>query len=216
MEAALRIYFAGEVTVAATFLALGLAGLVLGVALLRRATHARSRAFRRGLALPVLGIALAQGAVGGAVLVRTDAQVAALRAQLAEAPADYRAAEGARMRAMVRGFRTLALIEVVLMLVGATLTVVGRARRRLGLLGAGLGLVVEGGLSLAVDQYAAYSARAYVGALLRFQPDASEHPGLEWARPTIPPRARSVPERHARRVATNLPSSAQHTSPAES
>ncbi len=211
MEAALRTYFAGEVTVAATFLALGLAGVVLGVALLRRRS-----AFRRGLALPVLGIALAQGAVGGAVFLRTDAQVATLSAQLAEAPAQYRAAEGARMREVVRGFRTLALIEVVLMLSGATLTVLGRARRRLGLLGAGLGLVVQGGMSLAVDQYAAYSARAYVGALLRFQPDASEHPGLEWARPTIPPRARSVPERHARRVATNLPSSAQHTCPAES
>ncbi|MCA9558432.1 MAG: hypothetical protein H6704_25740 [Myxococcales bacterium] len=193
MEAALRTYFAGEVTVAATFLALGLAGLVLGVALLRRATHARSRAFRRGLALPILGVALAQAAVGGAVFLRTDAQVAALSAQLAEAPAQYRAAEGARMRAVVRGFRTLALIEVVLMLVGATLTVVGRAKRRLGLVGAGLGLVVQGGLSLAVDQYAAYSARAYIGALLQFDPAESKHPDLEWAHPTLPPRARTVP-----------------------
>jgi hypothetical protein len=57
------------------------------------------------MAYPLAAVALIQLAVGGAVYLRTDGQVAALREQLASAPAEYQAEELQRMEKVAAWFK---------------------------------------------------------------------------------------------------------------
>src|SRR5262249_2972577 len=65
----------------------------------------RSAGPYRGMIAPLLIIGVIQVGVGGAVLFRTDRQVATLTARLAEDPAALRREETARMAKVMAGFR---------------------------------------------------------------------------------------------------------------
>jgi len=85
MLSQLDAYFAAERTESLVFLAFGLAAIAFSVFALWRL---RDPLFK-GMAIPMLVVGLIQAGVGATILARTDSQVAALKAQVDSAPANF-------------------------------------------------------------------------------------------------------------------------------
>ena len=103
----LQAYFADERTESLVFMAFGLVAVLLAALTLWRV---RDPLFR-GMAVPVLVVGLIQLGVGYVIHARTDAQVAALSAQLQNKPAAFKAQELARMKTVRTSFAVYKGIE---------------------------------------------------------------------------------------------------------
>jgi hypothetical protein len=91
-------YFATEKLQSLLFMAVGAVAIAWAGRLLRR------RSPLRGMAGPLVAVALIQLVVGASVYLRTEGQVTGLTRQLQEQPAAFRADEGARLRTVITRF----------------------------------------------------------------------------------------------------------------
>jgi hypothetical protein len=156
---ALASYFAGEKRESALFLLAGVAALAAAAALFRGASP------WRGMIAPLAIVGVIQAAVGGAVLLRTDRQVAALAERVPREPAEVRRDETARMEKVMAGFRAYKAVEVAIIALGVALALLfpyGSA-----LHAAGAGCLAQGALMLVLDLFAEGRAHAYLAALAR-------------------------------------------------
>jgi hypothetical protein len=151
-------YFAAEKLESLLFMAVGAAAIVWAWWLLRR------RSPLRGMAGPLVGVALIQLAVGSSVYFRTDGQVSASTRQLQERPAEFKRDESARMKTVIANFELYKRIELGLLALGMALVVL--LRNRAFWFAFGLGLVLQSGSMLALDFVAEARARDYLGLLL--------------------------------------------------
>jgi hypothetical protein len=151
-------YFGAEKLESLLFIVVGALAIALGLLLLRR----RSRL--RGMAIPLIAVALIQGVVGGTVYLRSDTQIAQLQQQAREAPADFKRGEAARMRTVIANFDLYRRIEIGLLALGMALVVLLR-NREFGF-AFGLGLVLQSGFMLALDHFAEARAHDYFKAVL--------------------------------------------------
>lgn len=147
-------YFSEEKAESALFVLVGVVAIALSVWLWRTGSA------YRGMAYPLIGVALIQLVVGGTVYLRTDGQLAVLAAQLASAPAAYQAAEVARMEVVMRSFALYKIIELALFAVGVALTYVFRQKEML--YAVGMGLVVQSSLMLVADLFAEKRGDTYL------------------------------------------------------
>lgn len=150
-------YFAEEKAESWLFVLVGVAAIALSVWLVRTGSA------YRGMAWPLVAVGLIQIAVGGAVLLRTDGQVAGLLAELARSPEAVRAAEVPRMEVVMRNFQLYKVIEIALLVVGIVLTYA--FRRREVLYGVGVGLVLQSSVMLVLDLFAEKRGDTYLEAL---------------------------------------------------
>jgi hypothetical protein len=157
-------YFAEEKAESWLFILVGVVAVGTSVWLLR------SGSSYRGMAYPLIAVALIQLVVGGTVAFRTDTQVAALVQQLASSPAAFQTEEVPRMEAVMRNFQLYKVIELVLLLTGVALTYA--FRRKELVYGIGVGLVVQSALMLVLDLFAEKRGDAYLAAI-RELPTAS-------------------------------------------
>lgn len=158
MREQLISYFSAEKQESLVFLGAGLAAIALSAWLLRTGS-----AFR-GAAVPLVLVGLIQLTVGGAVFLRTDAQIAALLARLEAAPATLAHDEVPRMETVMRNFSVYKIIELAIFALGVALTYAGRDRATL--YAAGIGCVAQGAVMLLCDLFAEHRGAAYL-ALLR-------------------------------------------------
>lgn len=161
LQANMAEYFLAEKQESLLFLLVGAVAIGASVYLLA------TKHSYRGMAYPLIAVGLIQLAVGGAVYFRSDAQAAALREQLAGAPAAYKAAELPRMEKVAVNFTIYKWIEISLLALGIAMTLAFRRREQL--LGAGIGLILQSALMLGLDLFAERRAETYI-ALIRELP----------------------------------------------
>lgn len=158
MEQHLLPYFAAEKQEAVLFMLVGVAAIAVAVMLLAR------RHRYRGMAYPLVGIALIQLTVGATVYFRTDEQVAALQAQYRQDPAAFKADETRRMETVVRNFDAYKVIEIALLVAGLAMAL-GLRRRELWH-AVGVGLALQSALMLMLDLFAEKRADEYLKFVL--------------------------------------------------
>lgn len=151
-------YFAAEKIGSLVFMLIGAAAITWAVLLLRR------RSSLRGMAAPLIAVALIQLVVGSTVYLRNDAQVASLQQQLRADPAAFKAAETPRMKAVIANFALYRSLELGLLALGMALVVL--LRNREFWFAFGLGLVLQAALMLALDYFAERRAHEYFKAVL--------------------------------------------------
>ncbi len=151
-------YFGAEKLASLLFIAVGALAIAWAVLLLRR----RSRL--RGMAIPLVAVALIQLAVGGTVYLRSDAQIARLQQQAREAPAEFKREEAARMRSVIANFELYRRIQIGLLALGMAIVVL--LRNREFWFAFGLGLVLQAFAMLALDHFAVARAHSYFKAVL--------------------------------------------------
>jgi len=152
-------HFGAEKLQSLLFIAVGTLAIVLALRLLRR----RSRL--RGMAVPLIAVALIQLGLGASVYLRSDAQTARLQQQAQQAPAQFKSDEAARMRSVIANFERYRRIEIGLLALGMALVVL--LRNREFWFAFGLGLVLQAGVMLALDHFAETRAHSYFKAVLR-------------------------------------------------
>lgn len=150
-------YFAEEKAESWLFILVGVVALGASVWLLRTGSS------YRGMAYPLIAVGLIQIVVGGSVAFRTDAQVAALTAQLASSPSAFQLAEVPRMEVVMRNFTLYKGIEIALLLVGVALTYAFRQKELV--YGIGVGLVMQASLMLVLDLFAERRGDEYLSAI---------------------------------------------------
>lgn len=155
MTGAIQSYFQAEKSESLLFVGMGILAVCAAIFFL-----VRGSAFQKGMAYPFIAIALIQIVVGGAVYLRTDAQVAGLIALHASNPAEYKAQELPRMEKVNRSFDVYKIIEIGLLAAGVALMLYFR-RRSAGWSGAGLGLSLQAGVMLLLDLFAEARADVY-------------------------------------------------------
>jgi len=128
----------------------------------------------RGMAWPLIAVGLIQLVVGGTVAFRTDAQVAALTAQLASSPSAFQLAEVPRMEVVMRNFALYKGIEIALLLVGVALTYAFRQKELV--YGIGVGLVMQASLMLVLDLFAERRGDEYLAAVRAISTDSYPRP----------------------------------------
>ncbi|MBZ4418716.1 hypothetical protein [Myxococcus sp. RHSTA-1-4] len=173
MQAQLLRYFAEEKAESLLFVLAGVVALAASVWLWRTGSSYRAMAF------PLVAVALIHLVVGGSVYLRTDVQVAALTAQLAQAPAAFQSAELARMGVVMRNFALYKLIELGLLAAGIAMTYAFRHRE--ALYAVGIGLVIQAGVTLVADLFAEKRGDTYLAAV------RSLSPGVTASASTPPP-----------------------------
>jgi hypothetical protein len=151
-------YFGAEKLESLLFIVVGALAIALALVLLRR--HSRLR----GMALPLIAVALIQLVVGSTVYLRSDAQIAQLQQQARVAPADFKRDEAARMRTVIANFELYRRIEIGLLALGMAIVVLLRNREYW--FAFGLGLVLQSGFMLALDHFAEARAHEYFKAVL--------------------------------------------------
>jgi hypothetical protein len=150
-------YFSEEKAESWLFILVGVVALGASVWLLRTGSS------YRGMAYPLIAVGLIQIVVGGSVAFRTDAQVAALTAQLASSPSAFQLAEVPRMEVVMRNFALYKGIELALLLVGVALTYAFRQKELV--YGIGVGLVMQASLMLVLDLFAERRGDEYLSAI---------------------------------------------------
>lgn len=159
MHVAIINYFKAEKRESLLFMAVGFVAITASVFLWRTGSP------WRGMAFPLIAIALIQIVVGSTVYFRTDAQVLGLHTQLAAAPAAYRAVELPRMETVRRSFNLYKGIEITLLVLG----IVGYFyfRERQTLFAASNGLMLQSALMLALDMVSERRADIYMDHIRR-------------------------------------------------
>jgi hypothetical protein len=113
----------------------------------------------RGLAIPLIGVALIQIVVGSTVLSRAPRQILELSEQAISAPAQFRSEETARITVVNNNFATYRWIEIAFVIAGLALILFMRERDFW--LGMGIGLLLQGSIMLALDQFAERRGATY-------------------------------------------------------
>jgi hypothetical protein len=152
----LDAYFGAEKSESLAFLAVGLIACAVAATVFWRVRDPLCR----GLALPLLLVGLVQVGVGAAIHARTDAQLEALKAQHQAAPAEFKAQELARMKAVRSSFMAYKVLEVAFIFIGLGLAFTRRLHRFWR--GLGLGMLVQGALMLPADLLAEQRADTYL------------------------------------------------------
>ncbi|HJL48120.1 MAG TPA: hypothetical protein RMG45_19840, partial [Polyangiaceae bacterium LLY-WYZ-15_(1-7)] len=136
----------------------------------------------RGAAVPLVILGLVELAVGGAVLVTTEAQVANLKTDLEVTPAAALLEERERVEDVIAAFDVYEIVEGFLVFIGLAMAV---AARRTAYRAAGLALVAQALTLMALDVRAEGHARTYLAAL-----EAAELPPPDTPLPDPPPEPR--------------------------
>ena len=157
MREQLVAYFAAEKNGAVILVVVGIIALATAIALMATKSN------YRGMALPLVLLAIIELVIGGVLLARTDGQVAALLDQLAPAPADMVRAELARMAPVMRNFQIVKIIELVVLAGGIIL--IFAARDSDFAFAAGIGCIAQAGVLLIFDSFAERRAAHYVEML---------------------------------------------------
>ncbi|HJK93851.1 MAG TPA: hypothetical protein RMH85_35150 [Polyangiaceae bacterium LLY-WYZ-15_(1-7)] len=180
LEPAIDAYFASEEAGATLFVAAGVTAIVLALGLLGLARGERRP--WRGAAVPLVILGLVELAVGGAVLVTTEAQVANLKTDLEVTPAAALLEERERVEDVIAAFDVYEIVEGFLVFIGLAMAV---AARRTAYRAAGLALVAQALTLMALDVRAEGHARTYLAAL-----EAAELPPPDTPLPDPPPEPR--------------------------
>lgn len=151
-------YFSAEKLAALLFMLVGAAAIAGALWLLHR------RSAWRGMAAPLVAVALIQLVVGGTVALRSDAQSARLQRLQRTDLAQFRAEELPRMKTVLTRFERYKAIELGLLAAGMALVVL--LRNRQFWLAFGFGLVLQSGLMLTLDFFAQLRAHSYFKAIL--------------------------------------------------
>ncbi len=163
MDEELRLYFGKEKAAGLAFGGVGAGSLVAGGLAL-----ASGSATLQGAAVPLLGLGLAQAAVGLVLLLRTDRQIADLSTLLFGSRGEFAAQEGTRMVGVQSTFRILVLTEAALFVAGVILAGVGAVARSAFVGGLGVGLAAETACLFTLDVAAARRGDAYLTTVLNF------------------------------------------------
>lgn len=162
MSEILHAYFRGERVGSLYFLVpYRLGCLALAVVALR----VERGGFGLGLAIPLALLGLLGLGVGGAVGLRTPAQVAALETQLAQDPTAFLATELPRMERVNQNWGRYLAGYVAFLVIGAGLRFGLKAELAQGL---GIGLIFFGASGLIIDGFAERRAQVYTTALGEF------------------------------------------------
>jgi hypothetical protein len=153
----IEVYFTGEKQGAAACLALG--AVALGFSLWAW----RSDGAFRAVAIPVVLIGLLQLGIGVGLFLRTDKQVATLRADLLAQPADARAKELARMDRVNASFTVIEYVEAALIITSVALALAMRSRPTV--MAIGMGVLVQASVMLVFDLFAEHRAHIYTAWL---------------------------------------------------
>jgi hypothetical protein len=154
MREQLIAYFTAEKWGAGILVVVGVAALTTAMSL------AVTKSSYRAMAGPLGFIAIAELAIGAALLIRTDAQVAGLLEQMTTAPADMARGELARMATVMRTFTMAFTGEIVVIVIGLGLAYM--AGRRDAMFAVGVGLFAQASVLLVFDLFAARRAAQYV------------------------------------------------------
>ncbi len=157
MQAQLMAYFSGEKQEGLFFAAAGVAAIAVSIGLIKASSS------YRGMAYPLVAVALIHLWVGAAVYFRTDARVQSLQQQMQDQPQQFQLKESRRMEGVMRNFSMLKTLEIVLLLTGIGMTF---AFRHSDLLySAGIGLFIQAAVTLVLDLFAERRAEHYLAAL---------------------------------------------------
>jgi hypothetical protein len=159
MRSQLDAYFAAEMLESLAFAGVAMAAIAFSVFAFWRLRDP----LWKGMAIPLLLVGLIQLGVGATIFARTDAQVAALKAQYQSAPASFKAQELSRMRVVSSSFATYKVIEVAFIVIGLVLALTRRAGRFWR--GIGVGMLIQGALMLPADLLAEDRAADYIRAI---------------------------------------------------
>jgi len=151
-------YFSAEKRAALLFMLVGVGAIALAAWLVRQ------RSALRGMAIPLVAVALVQLAVGGTVYVRSDAQSAQLQQLARRDAAELKRVEAPRMKTVIADFALYRQVQIGLLALGMAIVVLLR-NREFGF-AFGLGLVLQAGFMLALDHFAQARAHEYVKAVL--------------------------------------------------
>lgn len=152
-------YFRGERSEALYFIVpVGIVSLAFASALL----CSERTAFTWGVAVPFLVLGLALVGVGGAVGLRTDAQVTELRAEYAASKSAFATKELARMRKVNAAWPVYLTTWAAFAVAGLILRFALKSDAANGV---GVALVFFAGVGLLIDGFAERRARPYTQAL---------------------------------------------------
>ncbi len=155
-------YFGAEKQSAQLLIGLGLAAIVLSLLSLAFL----SGAVWKGLAVPLIGIAVIQLVVGGTIYFRTDKQLDHLLTQLKDSPEKLMKTELPRMEKVCRSFGVYRKIEILLLFLGLLFCFMSVTNYWSDFMfGSGAGLALQSGIMLAVDLFAEWRAGLYVHKL---------------------------------------------------
>lgn len=152
-------YFDAERFGALLFLLAGAVAIAWAVLLLRR------RSSLRGMAAPLIVLALVQLGVGFTVWQRGPAQAATSLQQWRESPAAFLRVERARMVTVIADLQHYRHLQLGLLALGMALVVL--LRNRAFWFAFGLGLVLQAALLLSLDHLAQARAHDYFDTLQR-------------------------------------------------
>jgi len=154
-------FFVTERESGALLLNTGLAAGVLGAAL-----RVQDSQIAQGASYAVFAVALVEiGA--GILLMNSHARERKSVAARERAPIAFAASERVRMKRIDLQYKLVEIFEGLVMASGVTLAGVGGASHRDMLAGAGLGLILQGGVLLTLDLNAHRHARRYQATLAR-------------------------------------------------
>jgi cytochrome b len=157
MHDAMTIYFNGEKNAGMVLVAIGIAVIVAATVLVRARPDYRSFAITLGL------VALVEVAIGAGLYLKTDPQVAGLRARLDSNAAAFYAEEGARMTRVQRNFVAIEYVEVVLIIAAAVVAVARKHSHTVT--GIALGLLINAAFLLAFDLLAERRGAVYLAVI---------------------------------------------------
>lgn len=152
-------YFRAEKAESLLFLLIGVAAVVFAVFTWMK----WNEPFIKGMAIPLVLIGLIQITVGGTVFSRTDKQMAALNEQVVGDPGSYRTAELSRMEKVMKSFTAIKWMEIVFILIGIGLLLFAKGNGFWK--GLGLGLMLQGAVSLTLDVFAEKRGAEYITAV---------------------------------------------------
>jgi hypothetical protein len=163
MRREMHRYFAGETREAWAFGAGGVLTIGGGTAMFLAKDD-----FYRGAAFPLVIVGAIELAAGIVLLVRTDAQVAALDARLDTSKRAFLDLEQPRMEKVRSEFKLLAGIELALIVAGLGLATYGSTQKDHTLAGIGVGTALQSAAMLTFDMHASVRADSYSAAIAAF------------------------------------------------
>lgn len=124
----------------------------------------------QGIAYPLVFISLFHATVGGIVFFRTPRQVNVLLEGLRMFPKEMLASELERMRQVMANFERYKTVEMLLFFLGFAF-LLGGTFGGFGdfMMGTGIGLSLQGAISLVFDLFAAFRGTFYQKALEKFE-----------------------------------------------
>ena len=147
-------YFISEKHESIFFILIGLAAVFLSILI-----HLRFTTYR-GMAIPLVLIALIQIAVGSTVYFRTDSQVEKLELKLKNETHVYKNEEAKRMNVVLNNFTIYKIIEIILLCAGIIITFIYKKNDLI--YSAGIGLILQPTIMIVFDLLAEKRAAIYL------------------------------------------------------